>query len=97
LEVERRAIPGANQPLSLLQESAQVMRSAKNGGASGFGQVYGRRSGDWRPETEDRRPETSFGCAQRLGLDFTRFARICLLTDTWSRELRQVQKTPVRA
>ena len=37
------------------------------------------------------------GCVQRLGLDFTRFARICLHTDTWLRELRNTQKTPVRA
>ena len=29
---------------------------------------------------------------RRLGLDFTRFARICLQTDTWLRELRQAQK-----
>jgi HD-like signal output (HDOD) protein len=36
-------------------------------------------------------------CVRRLGLDFTKFARICLQTDTWLRELRQTQKTPVRA
>jgi putative nucleotidyltransferase with HDIG domain len=27
-------------------------------------------------------------CVRRLGLDFTRFARVCLQTDTWLRELR---------
>ena len=27
-------------------------------------------------------------CVHRLGLDFTRFARVCLQTDTWLRELR---------
>ncbi|HLG54907.1 MAG TPA: HDOD domain-containing protein [Vicinamibacterales bacterium] len=31
-------------------------------------------------------------CVRRFGLDFTRFARICLLTDTWLRELRQARK-----
>ena len=36
-------------------------------------------------------------CVRRLGLDFTRFARICLQTDTWLAELRQAQKQPVRA
>jgi len=36
-------------------------------------------------------------CVRRLGLDFTKFARICLQTDTWLRELRDMQKTPVRA
>ena len=34
------------------------------------------------------------GCVRRLGLDFTKFARICLQTDTWLRELRETQKTP---
>jgi putative nucleotidyltransferase with HDIG domain len=34
-------------------------------------------------------------CVHRLGLDFTRFARVCLQTDTWLRELR-VQASPVR-
>jgi putative nucleotidyltransferase with HDIG domain len=37
------------------------------------------------------------GCVRRLGLDFTRYARICLQTDTWLRELRAAQQTPVRA
>jgi putative nucleotidyltransferase with HDIG domain len=37
------------------------------------------------------------GCVRRLGLDFTRFARICLQTDMWLRDLRDAQKTPVRA
>jgi putative nucleotidyltransferase with HDIG domain len=37
------------------------------------------------------------GCVRRLGLDFTRFARICLQTDIWLRDLRDTQKTPVRA
>ncbi len=36
-------------------------------------------------------------CVRRLGLDFTKFARICLQTDTWLRELRDAQKTPVRS
>jgi hypothetical protein len=36
-------------------------------------------------------------CVRRLGLDFTKFARICLQTDTWLRELRDAQKTPVCA
>jgi len=36
------------------------------------------------------------GCVHRLGLDFAKFARICLQTDTWLRELRTAQKTPVR-
>jgi len=36
-------------------------------------------------------------CVRRFGLDFTKFARICLQTDTWLRELRESQKTPVRA
>jgi putative nucleotidyltransferase with HDIG domain len=31
-------------------------------------------------------------CVRRFGLDFNRFARICLLTDTWLRELRQTRK-----
>jgi putative nucleotidyltransferase with HDIG domain len=31
-------------------------------------------------------------CVRRLGLDFNRFARICLLTDTWLRDLRQSRK-----
>ena len=31
-------------------------------------------------------------CVRRLGLDFTKFARICLQTDTWLRELRDAQK-----
>jgi hypothetical protein len=30
-------------------------------------------------------------------LDFTKFARICLQTDAWLRELRQTPKTPVSA
>ena len=34
-------------------------------------------------------------CVNRLGLDFTRFARVCLQTDTWLRELR-VQASPIR-
>jgi hypothetical protein len=37
------------------------------------------------------------GCVRRLGLDFTRYARICLQTDTWLRELRAAQQTPVCA
>ena len=37
------------------------------------------------------------GCVRRLGLDFTKFARICLQTDMWPRDLRDTQKTPVRA
>jgi putative nucleotidyltransferase with HDIG domain len=37
------------------------------------------------------------GCVRRLGLDFTKFARICLQTDAWLRELRQTPKTPVSA
>jgi len=37
------------------------------------------------------------GCVRRLGLDFTRFARICLHTDRWLRDLRQAQQTPVHA
>ena len=36
-------------------------------------------------------------CVRRLGLDFTKFARICLQTDTWLRDLREAQKTPVRS
>jgi HDOD domain len=36
-------------------------------------------------------------CVRRLGLDFTRFARICLQIDTWLRELRAAQKSPARA
>jgi len=34
------------------------------------------------------------GPVRRLGLDFTRFARICLQTDTWLRELRTQIATP---
>jgi putative nucleotidyltransferase with HDIG domain len=38
-------------------------------------------------------------CVNRLGLDFTRFARVCLQTDAWLRELRAqtapARKTPV--
>jgi putative nucleotidyltransferase with HDIG domain len=37
------------------------------------------------------------GCVQRLGLDFTRYARICLQTDSWLRDLRDTLKTPVSA
>jgi hypothetical protein len=33
-------------------------------------------------------------CVHRLGLDFTRFARVCLQTDTWLRELRAQVNTP---
>jgi putative nucleotidyltransferase with HDIG domain len=33
-------------------------------------------------------------CVNRLGLDFTRFARVCLQTDTWLRELREQTATP---
>ena len=36
------------------------------------------------------------GCVRRLGLDFTKFARICLQTETWLRELRAAEKPPVR-
>jgi putative nucleotidyltransferase with HDIG domain len=36
------------------------------------------------------------GCVSRLGLDFTKFARVCLQTDTWLRELRATQQTPLR-
>jgi putative nucleotidyltransferase with HDIG domain len=34
-------------------------------------------------------------CVRRLGLDFTRYARVCLQTDTWLRELR-AQTAPPR-
>jgi putative nucleotidyltransferase with HDIG domain len=34
-------------------------------------------------------------CVRRLGLDFTKFARICLQTDTWLRELRAELTSPV--
>ncbi len=34
-------------------------------------------------------------CVHRLGLNFTRFARVCLQTDTWLRELR-AQVSPIR-
>ena len=34
-------------------------------------------------------------CVNRLGLDFTRFARVCLQTDTWLRELR-IQASAMR-
>jgi hypothetical protein len=27
-------------------------------------------------------------CVDRLGLDFTRFAKVCLQTDTWLRQLK---------
>jgi hypothetical protein len=37
------------------------------------------------------------GAVRRLGRDFTRYARICLQTDTWLRELRAAQRTPLRA
>ena len=36
------------------------------------------------------------GCVRRLGLDFTKFARLCLQTDTWLRELCAAEKPPVR-
>jgi putative nucleotidyltransferase with HDIG domain len=36
------------------------------------------------------------GAVTRLGIDFTRFARICLQTDTWLAELRQTQTRPAR-
>jgi hypothetical protein len=36
-------------------------------------------------------------CVRRLGLDFTKFARICLQTDTWLRELRDTQRVATRA
>jgi len=35
-------------------------------------------------------------CVRRLGLDFNRFARICLQTDTWLADLRQTQTQPAR-
>ena len=35
-------------------------------------------------------------CVRRLGLDFTRFARVCLQTDSWLRELRAEFNTPAR-
>ena len=35
-------------------------------------------------------------CVRRLGLDFTRFARVCLQTDTWLRELRAQTTAPAR-
>jgi putative nucleotidyltransferase with HDIG domain len=35
-------------------------------------------------------------CVRRLGLDFTRFARVCLQTDTWLRELRAEFNAPAR-
>lgn len=35
-------------------------------------------------------------CVHRLGLDFTRFARVCLQTDTWLRELRAQNAAPVQ-
>jgi hypothetical protein len=34
------------------------------------------------------------GCVRRFGLDFTRFARVCLQTDTWLRELKHAQTAP---
>lgn len=37
------------------------------------------------------------GCVRRLGLDFAKFARICLQTDMWLRDLRQTQHTPIHA
>jgi putative nucleotidyltransferase with HDIG domain len=37
------------------------------------------------------------GCVRRLGLDFTKFARICLQTDMWLRDLQENQRTPIRA
>jgi len=33
-------------------------------------------------------------CVRRMGLDFTRFARVCLQTDTWLRELREQTAAP---
>jgi putative nucleotidyltransferase with HDIG domain len=35
-------------------------------------------------------------CVRRLGLDFTRFARVCLQTDTWLRELRAQTTAPAK-
>jgi putative nucleotidyltransferase with HDIG domain len=35
-------------------------------------------------------------CLGRLGIDFTRFARICLQTDAWLRELRTQSSVPTR-
>jgi putative nucleotidyltransferase with HDIG domain len=35
-------------------------------------------------------------CVRRLGLDFTRFARVCLQTDTWLRELRAEVSTSAK-
>jgi putative nucleotidyltransferase with HDIG domain len=34
-------------------------------------------------------------CVRRMGLDFTRFARVCLQTDAWLRELRDAQAPAV--
>jgi putative nucleotidyltransferase with HDIG domain len=36
------------------------------------------------------------GCVERLGLDISKFPQICLLTETWLRELRETQKTSIR-
>ena len=36
------------------------------------------------------------GSVRRFGLDFTKFARICLQTDMWLRDLRDTLKAPVK-
>jgi putative nucleotidyltransferase with HDIG domain len=48
------------------------------------------------PGAEEFNLNVDSGCVERLGLEVSKFAQICLLTDTWLRELRETQKTAVR-